>query len=264
MDLGTGKDYDDYIVKGEKIPCHLVDILPPGEKYNVFEFQRDFFKFFRDIERKKKWPILCGGSGMYIEAAIQSYQMLKVPGNKELREKLQNKSMQELTGILSTYKKLHNTTDIDTRKRAIRAIEIEAFHQEHPREQTNYPKINSLNIGVQFDRKTVKERITARLKQRLAGGMIEEVENLLGKGLQPGQLIYYGLEYKYVTLYITGKLSYTEMEKKLNIAIHQFSKRQMTWYRRMERKGIPILWIDGHLPEGDKIDIILNALHQEN
>ncbi len=258
MDIGTGKDLDDYIVNGRKIPYHLIDIVNAGEKYNLFEYQRDFFRVYEDITKRTKMPILCGGSGLYIDAIVNNYKLVEVPENKQLRAELETKSLEELTEILKSYKKLHNTTEIDTKKRVIRAIEIEVYKETHSVQSPDYQQIKSLNIGVRFDRQTVKKRITERLKNRLENGMIDEVKNLLSAGVTADTLIYYGLEYKYLTLYLLGKMSYEQMFEKLEIAIHQFSKRQMTWFRRMERNGTKILWIDGNLTFEEKIEQILN------
>ncbi len=253
MDLGTGKDLEDYTVEGRQIPYHLIDILEAGEKYNVFEYQRDFFKAYEDIISRGKFPIMCGGTGLYLDAIIRNYNLLEVPANPELRQNLEQKSMDELIEMLRSMKKLHNKTDIDTKKRVIRAIEIEMYYRENPLERTNYPQIYPLVIGVMYDRKTERERITERLHNRLQQGMIEEVQQLLDKGLSPEDLIYYGLEYKYITLYLIGQISYDEMVRKLNTAIHKFAKRQRTWFRRMERLGVKIHWIDGHLSLNKKI-----------
>ncbi len=257
MDIGTGKDYRDYMVGDKTIPFHLIDIREPGQKYNVFEYQQDFFKIYHDVHRRDKFPILCGGSGLYIEAVLDAYKMLKVPEDRLLRRHLESKSLKELSSILAQYKFLHNTTDIDTKKRAIRAIEIAKFQKENMPELTDFPHINSLNIGIASERKLQKKQITDRLTIRLNNGMLEEVRSLLDEGLTGDDLIYYGLEYKYVIKYITGELTYDEMFEKLNIAIHQFSKRQMTWFRRMERKGTTIHWIDGESSQEEKVDKIL-------
>lgn len=257
MDIGTGKDYCDYMVDHKTIPFHLIDIREPGQKYNVFEYQQDFFQVYHDVHQRDKFPILCGGSGLYIEAVLDAYKMLKVPEDRSLREQLERKSLKELTNMLAQYKSLHNTTDIDTKKRAIRAIEIAKYHKENMPELSDFPQVKSLNIGIASERKVQKKRITDRLTMRLENGMLEEVRSLLDEGLTEDDLIYYGLEYKYVTKYITGELTYEEMFDKLNIAIHQFSKRQMTWFRRMERKGTNIHWIDGERPLEEKVDMIL-------
>ena len=241
MDLGTGKDYEDYFVDGIEIPSHLVDIEDAGVHYNVYRFQTDFIKVFDEIQSRNKFPILCGGSGLYLEAILKNYRLIEVPPNKVLRKELEGKNLNELTEILKNLKpKLHNHTDVETDRRAVRAIEIEKYYAENPKTDTSFPEINSLNIGIDFDRKLRRERITKRLKQRLEDGMLDEVRKLLDSGLTPGQLIYYGLEYKFLTLHLTGELSFDEMFAKLEIAIHQFAKRQMTWFRGMEKRGTKI------------------------
>ena len=260
MNIGTGKDYGEYVVNNRKIPCHLTDIRVPGEKYNVFEFQQDFVTVFNKIRAKGKIPVLCGGSGMYIEAVVKGYKMLKVPENKPLRNQLEHKTLEELAQILASYKTLHNITDIDTRKRAIRAIEIEEYHGKHTRSSTSLPEINSLNIGIYPDRETRRKRISQRLFARLEQGMVDEVQRLLDRGVLPEDLIYYGLEYKYITEYLTGKYDYNTMTGKLETGIHQFAKRQMTWFRGMERKGVKIHWIDGLLPAGEIVRQIMGLL----
>ena len=237
MDLGTGKDLADYTVNGKQIPYHLIDIAEPGYKYNVFEYQRDFLNAYQSIKQKGRLPVLCGGTGLYLESVLKGYQLIPVPENPELRTRLAGKTLEELTDLLSTYKTLHNSTDVDTAKRAIRAIEIEEYYATHDLSAREFPSINSLIIGVDIDRELRREKITKRLRQRLDEGMVEEVRQLLNKGIQPEDLIYYGLEYKYLTLYVTGEISFEEMFKQLEIAIHQFAKRQMTWFRGMERKG---------------------------
>lgn len=262
MDLGTGKDYEDYFVDGIEIQSHLVDIEDAGVHYNVYRFQNDFIRVFQEIQSRKKMPVLCGGSGLYIEAVLKNYRLIEVPPNRELRKELEGKTLGELTEILKSMKpRLHNETDVETDRRAIRAIEIEKYYAEHPQMDSEMPEISSLNIGVQFDRETRRRRISERLRQRLENGMIHEVEQLLASGLTPEQLIYYGLEYKYLTLYVTGKLSYDEMFRQLEIAIHQFAKRQMTWFRGMEKRGTKIHWIDGHLPMEEKISTVVSLLN---
>ncbi len=256
MDLGTGKDLDDYIVNGKQIPYHLIDIVDAGYKYNVFEFQRDFLKAYDDVCSRNVIPVLCGGTGMYIESVLKGYRLLPVPENPALRESLADKSLQELTEILSSYKELHNTTDVDTVKRAIRAIEIEEYYKQQNVEARSFPILNSLIIGVDIDRELRREKISNRLRQRLDNGMIKEIEDILDSGVSADDLIYYGLEYKYLTLYVTGKLSYEEMFHSLEIAIHQFAKRQMTWFRGMERRGFTIHWIDTTMPMTDKVERI--------
>ncbi len=243
MDIGTGKDLDDYNHGGEKIPYHLIDITEPGTRYNIFEYQKDFLKAYEDIRQRGKRVILCGGSGLYIESVLRSYRLSPVPQNPELRQRLAGKSPEELTAILATYKRLHNTTDTDTPQRAIRAIEIEEYNLHTPTDNRSFPKLHALTIGIDISRDERRQRISHRLQQRLENGMINEVKGLLAEGLSPEDLIYYGLEYKYLTLYIIGQISYEEMFRKLEIAIHQFAKRQMTWFRGMERRGIPIKWL---------------------
>lgn len=262
MDLGTGKDLDDYIVNGKQIPYHLIDIVDAGYKYNVFEFQRDFLKAYDDVCSRNVIPVLCGGTGMYIESVLKGYRLLPVPENPALRESLADKSLQELTEILSSYKELHNTTDVDTVKRAIRAIEIEEYYKQQNVEARSFPVLNSLIIGVDIDRELRREKISNRLRQRLDNGMIKEIEDILNSGVSADDLIYYGLEYKYLTLYVTGKLSYEEMFHSLEIAIHQFAKRQMTWFRGMERRGFTIHWIDATMPMVDKVERI-KKLYEE-
>lgn len=258
MDLGTGKDYADYFVDGVEIPSHLVDIENAGVHYNVFRFQTDFIRVFEEIQSRNKFPVLCGGSGLYIEAVLKNYRLIEVPPNKELRKELEGKTLDDLTEILKNLKpKLHNHTDVETDRRAIRAIEIEKYYAENPQFDSSFPEIRSLNIGIDFDRELRRQRISTRLKQRLDEGMLDEVQKLLDSGLTPEQLIYYGLEYKYLTLHLTGELSYNEMYRQLEIAIHQFAKRQMTWFRGMEKRGTKIHWIDGHLPMEEKVKAII-------
>lgn len=259
MDIGTGKDLADYVVKGKAIPYHLIDIREAGDKYNIYEYQHDFHKVYTEIKNRDVLPILCGGSGLYIESVLKGYSLVNVPENKLLRAKYESYSLDELTKILVGYKSLHNTTDVDTAQRAIRAIEIEEYKKEHPLEQNEFPPLNSLVVGVDIDRELRREKITHRLKARLEEGMIEEVQSILGKGVNPEDLIYYGLEYKYVTMYVLKELTYNEMFSQLEIAIHQFAKRQMTWFRGMERRGVHIHWIDAQLPIEEKIERV-NAL----
>lgn len=264
MDLGTGKDLADYTVNGHPVPYHLIDIVEPGYKYNVFEYQRDFLDAYNKVKEKGKLPILCGGTGMYVESVLKGYKLLPVPENPRLRAALADKSLGELTELLSTYKKLHNSTDVDTVKRAIRAIEIEEYYKQQPPEYREFPQINSLIIGVEIDRDLRREKISRRLKQRLDEGMVDEVKALLEKGIAPDDLIYYGLEYKYLTLHAIGQLSYEEMFRQLETAIHQFAKRQMTWFRGMERRGFSIHWLDARLPMEEKIEKIMNLLHTKD
>ena len=263
MDLGTGKDLADYVVDGYRVPYHLIDIAEPGYKYNVFEFQRDFLKAYEDMRSRGLLPVLCGGTGMYLESVLKGYRLLPVPENPELREKLAGKSLEELTAILASYKKLHNTTDVDTAKRAIRAIEIEEYYLHQPVEAREFPDIRSLIIGVDIDRDLRREKISRRLKQRLDEGMVDEVRALIDGGIHPDDLIYYGLEYKYLTLYVMGQMTYDEMYHQLEIAIHQFAKRQMTWFRGMERRGFTIHWIDATRPMEEKVNEIIGLLNKD-
>ncbi len=260
MDIGTGKDLADYEVDGKKIPYHLIDIAEPGYKYNVFEFQRDFLNAYQDIRERGKTPILCGGTGLYIESVLKGYKLLPVPENKELREKLQNCSLAELTEMLKSYKTLHNTTDVDTVKRAIRAIEIEEYYQSQSKDVSAFPQINSVIIGVDIDREERRRKISARLRSRLDEGMVDEVRAILDSGVSSDDMIYYGLEYKYLTNYIIGNLTYEQMVSELEIAIHQFAKRQMTWFRGMERRGLRINWMDASMPMQEKVDWAMELL----
>ncbi len=256
MDIGTGKDLEEYRVNGKRISCHLIDIVEAGYKYNVFEYQRDFVRVWESCRERKVLPILCGGSGLYVEAVLKGYQLLPVPVNEQLRNSLAGLSLQELAERLARYKKLHNTTEIDTPKRAIRAIEIEEYYQNHPCEKKDFPVIRPLIVGVDVGREVRRDRITRRLHERLNQGMIEEVQRILDSGVKPEDLIYYGLEYKFLTLYLLGDLSYEEMVRQLNVAIHQFAKRQMTWFRKMEREGFKICWLSAEMSLGEKIDTI--------
>lgn len=262
MDLGTGKDLADYIVNGRAIPYHLIDIAEPGYKYNVFEYQRDFLAAYEDIRQRGLLPILCGGTGMYLESVLKGYKLMPVPENPELRARLANCSLEELTRQLSQYKTLHNSTDVDTVKRAIRAIEIEEYYAAHPVPEREFPSLKSLIIGVDIDRELRREKITRRLKQRLDEGMVDEVRKLIEQGIHPDDLIYYGLEYKYLTLYVTGQLTFDEMFRGLEIAIHQFAKRQMTWFRGMERRGFTIHWVQAELPMEEKIAFVKKKLQE--
>ena len=271
MDIGTGKDLKDYWVKGgglkvegeTPIPYHLIDIREPGTKYNLFQYQQDFYDAYQDIRSRGAQPILCGGTGLYIEAVLKGYQLSPVPQNPELRARLEGKSLDELTQMLMALKQqngsnMHNKTDVDSAQRAIRAIEIEEFTIHHSPLATRYsPPIDSLIIGVNIDRELRREKITRRLKARLEEGMVDEVKGLLDEGIPVEDLIYYGLEYKYVTEYLVGKTNYDEMFRGLEIAIHQFAKRQMTWFRGMERRGFKIHWIDAMQPMDDKVKEIL-------
>ena len=261
MDIGTGKDIDDYTINEIQIPHHIIDIVEPGTRYNVFEYLVAFTDSFNKIVQNEKIPILCGGSGMYIDSVLRGYKMSNVPENKILRSQLSSLSEGELVNKLKTYGELHNRSDITDVERLVRAIEI-ADHQTNNKSGDIYiPKFNSINFGISFERSVLRKRITERLKIRLDEGMISEVKNLLDTGIKPDELIYYGLEYKFVTLYITGAISYESMFTQLNTAIHQFAKRQMTWYRRMEKKGVKIHWIDGSIDIVDKLAVILKYLN---
>lgn len=263
MDIGTGKDLGDYILDGRAIPYHLIDIADAGTKYNVYEFQGDFKKAYTDIVTRKKFPVMCGGTGLYLESVLKEYRLIPVPENPELRRKLEGKSLKELTRILEGYKTLHNTTDIDTAKRAIRAIEIEECYRNTPVEADEFPHIDSLVIGVDIDRELRRQRISRRLEQRLDEGMVDEVRHLLDSGIPPEDLIYYGLEYKYVTLYLTGQLPYKYMQQELEVAIHQFAKRQMTWFRGMERRGTHINWVPFEMDMAEKTDYIVELMKKK-
>ena len=254
MDIGTGKDLEEYRVDGKRIPCHLIDIVDAGYKYNVFEYQQDFVRVWESCRERKVLPILCGGSGLYVEAVLKGYRLLPVPANEQLRSDLAGLSLPELAERLARYKKLHNTTEIDTPKRAIRAIEIEEYYLSHPCEVKDFPVVRPLIVGVDVSREVRREKITRRLHERLDQGMVEEVQRILDSGVNPEDLIYYGLEYKYLTLYLLGKLSYGDMVEQLNVAIHQFAKRQMTWFRKMEREGFKIYWLPAEMPLAEKID----------
>ncbi len=254
MDLGTGKDLEEYTVDGFAVPYHLIDIADAGYKYNVFEFQRDCVAAFEDIQQRGKLPLICGGTGMYLEAVLKGYKLIAVPKDAAFRAEMEQKTLEELTEILKSYKALHNNSDTETKKRAVRAIEIERYYAENPQIDMYYPEMNPLLVGIKFDRETRRRRITQRLKQRLDSGMVDEVKQLLAQGVTPDDLIYYGLEYKFLTRYVIGEISYNEMFKGLEIAIHQFAKRQMTWFRKMERSGNKIHWLDGNMPLNEKIE----------
>lgn len=260
MNIGTGKDYEDYTINGEVIPYHLIDIVEPGYKYNVFEYQRDFLNVYTDLKRRGVYPVVCGGSGMYADSIITGYKMREVPPDNGLRALLEKKSMEELREILSTYKTIHNITDLDTKKRVIRAIEIEHFSRNTRSEHNSFPRLNVLIIGMNVEREIRRTMITERLHRRLESGMIDEVKRLLEEGVSPEALIYYGLEYKYITLFLLGRLTYNEMVHDLEIAIHQFAKRQMTWFRGMERRGVKINWIDSSLPLDEKVEKVKDLL----
>ena len=262
MDIGTGKDIAEYTRDGVTVPSHLLDIVDAGEKYNLFEFQRDFLASYEGIRTRGAYPIMCGGSGLYVESVLKGYRLLPVPENPSLRAALEEKSLEELTALLATYKQLHNNTDTDSKKRAIRAIEIEEYYRTCPVEERYFPQINALTVGVMVDREVRRERISRRLRERLDSGMVEEVKGLLDSGLEPEQLIYYGLEYKYLTLYLTGAMGYDDMVNGLEIAIHQFAKRQMTWFRGMEKRGVEIHWLDGSKPADVLVEQIKKMIYE--
>lgn len=261
MTIGTGKDLADYTVDGQQIPFHLIDIADAGEKYNVYRYQNDFFEAFDDITRRGMTPIMCGGTGLYIEAVLKGYKMINVPPNPELRKSMEGKTLAELEQILASYRTLHNHTDSDTIPRAIRAIEIEEYYRQNAEIEVELPELRPIIIGMDVDRELRREKITRRLKARLDEGMVDEVRALLDRGISADDLIYYGLEYKYLTLYLTGQMKYDEMVSLLNIAIHQFAKRQMTWFRGMEeRRGMKINWIDGSLPMEQRVGEALKLI----
>jgi tRNA dimethylallyltransferase len=254
MDLGTGKDNEDYLVQGKRVPVHLIDILEPAYEYNVYEYQQDFTRVFSDILSRGFLPILCGGSGLYLEAVLKGYRLIRVPVNPAFRKELEQKDMDELTALLAGFKKLHNRTDIEDRKRLVRALEIEVYYREHPELDENMPEIRPLILGIKFDRLSRRKRISRRLAERLDQGMIHEVQGLLDAGVSTEKMIYYGLEYKYITEYLAGQVSYDEMFARLETAIHRFAKRQMTWFRKMERDGMKIHWLDGYQPLEARLD----------
>ncbi len=262
MDIGTGKDLSDYTVDGRRVPVHMVDIVDAGYRYNVFEYQRDFLKVFEALSARGVFPVVCGGSGMYVDSIVSGYRLVQVPVNAPLRALLAGRSLEELTEILSQYKSLHNKTDVDTVKRAVRAIEIADWYVHHPVVETPFPVKNPLVTAVFVDRETRRQRISDRLRTRLEEGMIEEVQRLLAGGIHPDDLIYYGLEYKYITLYLMNRLTRDEMVQKLEVEIHRFAKRQMTWFRGMERRGIAINWIDGSMSEEEKADFIISKVYK--
>ena len=262
MDIGTGKDLADYDIDGRHIPYHLIDIAEPGTKYNVYEFQGDFLKAYKGVIERGAQPVMCGGTGLYLESVLRGYRLIPVPENPELRKSLQGKTLAELTEILKGYKTLHNTTDVDTTKRAIRAIEIEECYRNTPVEAGGFPQLKSLNIGIDISRDKRRELISSRLERRLQEGMIDEVKGLLERGILAEDLIYYGLEYKYVTLYVTGQLEYKYLLQELEVAIHQFAKRQMTWFRGMERRGIHIEWIPFEWTMEDKVNHIVELMEK--
>lgn len=255
MDLGTGKDYDDYLVNGIRVPVHLIDLAEPGYRYSVFEYQRDFLKVFNEMRSRKKMPVLCGGTGMYIEAALLKNIYNEVPENKDVRHTLKDKPLHELQQILKELRPLHNRTDTDNPQRAIRAIEIAIHERDFPSDRNDYPQIVPTCLGVKYNRNTEREHIAARLKQRMSAGMLQEVTNLLASGLEPESLVYYGLEYRYLTEYLTGKIGFDDMLSQLTTAIQQYAKRQHTWFRRMERTGLVIHWIAGEQTQEEKLKL---------
>lgn len=253
MDIGTGKDLADYTVDGHPVPYHLIDIADAGTKYNLFQYQQDFRTVYDDIVTRGATPILCGGTGLYIEAVVKGYALSPVPQNPALRQRLEGKTLAELTAMLCDLKRqtgsaMHNTTDVDSCQRAVRAIEIETYNLEHATELRQMPAVDTTIIGVSVDRDVRRRKITDRLDRRLKEGMVDEIRGLLRQGVNPADLTYYGLEYKFVTEYVMGHLSYGDMRRYLEIAIHQFAKRQMTWFRGMERRGLAIHWVDGQQP----------------
>ena len=266
MTIGTGKDLGDYTVEGYDVPYHLIDICEPGTKYNLFQYQQDFHKAYNEVRGRGALPILCGGTGLYIESVLKGYQLSPVPQNQPLRDKLEGRSLEELTTMLRQLKRqtgsnMHNTTDVDTAQRAIRAIEIETYNLEHPTELRTLPAIPSIIIGVNIDRELRREKITQRLRQRLDEGMVDEIRSLLKSGISAEDLMYYGLEYKFITEFVIGQTTYEEMFRQLEIAIHQFAKRQMTWFRGMERRGFTIHWVDAQLPMEQKVEFV-RQLHK--
>lgn len=261
MDIGTGKDLADYTIGDVRIPYHLIDIADPGEKYNVYRYQQDFAEAYADITSRGRQPILCGGSGLYVEAVIKNYTLLSVPPDHDLRARLETKTQDELAQILASYQTLHNTTDLDNRRRTIRAIEIADYLKTHPEDNGPMEGLDYTVLGLDIPRDLRRERITRRLRARLREGMVDEIQGLLDNGVAPDDLIYYGLEYKYVTLYCTGRLTFDEMTEQLEIAIHQFAKRQMTWFRGMERRGVKINWIDACRPMEEMMATALEILN---
>lgn len=260
MDIGTGKDLSDFTIGQINVPYHLIDIVNAGYKYNVFEYQRDFISVFNKLISQGKIPVLCGGSGLYIEAILKGYRLLEVPPDEALRAELAKKTHEDLLQQLTSMKTMHNVSEFDTKKRAIRSIEIEMYYEKHKSKNAEFPKINSIQFGIHFERSEQRKRISERLDSRLRNGMVEEIESLLKSGIAADDLIYYGLEYKYITQYLLGQYSYDEMHRFLEIAIHQFLKRQDTWFRRMERNGMKIHWINGHLTTDEKIQYIMSFL----
>jgi tRNA dimethylallyltransferase len=260
MDIGSGKDLAEYEVNGLKIPYHLIDVVDAGYEYNVYEYQKDFFTAYELIAQHQNIPILCGGTGMYIESILKGYQLMKVPRDEALRIRLEKKTDEELKKMVIESRTPHNTSDLDDKSRSIRALEIDAYYREHPELLKEVPKIKSINFGIRFERNEIRNRITQRLDSRLQIGLIEEVTQLLNSGLEPEKLMFYGLEYRLVTQYITGQIDYNTMFSELNTAIHQFAKRQETWWRKMEKSGTKILWIDGKIDLNDKLTFMISKL----
>lgn len=258
MTIGTGKDLADYVVDGQRVPYHLIDIVDAGYKYNLYEYRRDFAAAYATVRQHGRVPVLCGGTGLYVEAVLGGYKLVAVPENPDLRQRLAGKTLDELTALLQTYKTLHNTTDVDTVKRAVRAIEIADYYRENPQIESDLPHLRSLIIGVAVERDVRRAKISQRLRTRLDEGMVDEVQQLLDAGVSPDDLLYYGLEYKFVTNYLLGRLTFDDMVRQLEIAIHQFAKRQMTWFRGMERRGFAIHWIDAQQPMADKVAQVCN------
>ncbi len=260
MNLGTGKDYEDYIVDGQQIPYHLVDIADPGEEYNLFRYQQDFLKAFNDISSRNKTPLICGGTGLYLEAVLTGYKLAEAPKDETLRTFLASKTQEELNDFLASLRPLHNTTDTLARERTIRAIEVATYVNENEQNPASFPEIHPVVFGVRYERKALRERITQRLTERLENGMIAEVAELIQQGITHEKLAYYGLEYRYISEHLAGKISFDEMFKLLNTAIHQFAKRQMTWFRRMERKGLNIQWLQGEMSMEEKVGLVVEGL----
>jgi tRNA dimethylallyltransferase len=260
MDIGTGKDLADYVIEGQNIPYHLIDNCDAGDKYNLFEYQHDFHRVYSQLKARNLVPILCGGTGLYVESVLKGFKLIQVPENKELREALAAKSIDELKEILASYKSLHNKSDFDSVKRAIRAIEIADYTNSQPANITEFEPLNNTVFCINIDREKRRERISKRLKSRLDEGLIDEVKILLNNGIAPDDLIYYGLEYKFVTLYLTGQLTYADLFTQLETAIHQFSKRQMTWFRGMEKRGFNMQYIDYELTLAEKVAFIMEKI----
>lgn len=256
MSVGTGKDLSEYMVNGKAIPYHLIDIADPGYEYNIFEYQRDFLKAYNDITSRGKLPILCGGSGMYLESVLRKYRLKKTEPSQETREALSQKTDEELKDLLFSLKTPHNTTDLHERNRMIRAILISMTPDEKAGENVFPEQMPSFIFGIHWERTLLREKITHRLQTRLEHGMIKEVRELLNSGLTADQIKFYGLEYRYIMLYLEQQMDYNEMFNRLNIAIHQFAKRQMTWFRKMEKNEIPIFWLDGAASLEENLDKI--------